>query len=71
MIELVTRLESTYPKVSSLIGVARTIEQYYGPTRYPNALPGSVPFEVFGQEQAEEAVAGAGEAVQLVRDHIG
>ena len=30
------------------------------PTRYPNALPGSVPFEVFGQEQAETAVAGAG-----------
>ncbi len=71
LVELVRKLEPTYPNVSGLTGIARTLEQYYVPTRCPNALPGSAPFEVFGQQQAEDAVADAGKAVQLVRDHIG
>ena len=55
LIALVTRLESTYSKVSSLIGITRTIEQYDVPTRYANALAGSAPFEVFGQKPVQRS----------------
>ena len=43
--------------------LAGILDQYYVPTRYPNALPGGVPFETYGRDQAEKAVSGAGVVV--------
>jgi len=36
--------------------LAETMDQYYIPTRYPDALPGSFPEGLPGKEDAEEAV---------------
>ena len=33
------------------------LDQYYIPTRYPNGLPGGMPYEVYSHAQAEAAVA--------------
>ena len=63
LLELVTSLEPTYPQLSQHQELAGTLEQYYVPTRYPDALPGSVPFEAYNRCQAEDAVAGAGAVV--------
>ena len=59
LLELVSSLEPTYPQLSQHRELAGTLEQYYVPTRYPNALPGSVPFEAYNRGQAEDAVTGA------------
>ena len=67
VLELLSGLETTYPQLAKHRQLARTLDQYYIPTRYPNALPGSVPFEVYGRAQAEEAVGGADAVVTAAR----
>ena len=62
---LLDDLTTTYPELASVNDGAKQLDQYYVPTRYPNALPGSAPFEVYGREQAEEAVSIAGGIIQL------
>ncbi|MCC5805859.1 MAG: HEPN domain-containing protein [Opitutales bacterium] len=39
-----------------LKSAARRLDQYYIPTRYPDAQPDGAPFEFFSREQAEEAL---------------
>ena len=37
------------------------------PTRYPNGLPGGVPYEVFDEVDAERAIKLSEEVVELVK----
>ena len=53
--ELMSSLETTYPNLSEFSRPARLLDRYYIPTRYPNALPGGVPFELYHRDEAEEA----------------
>lgn len=46
------------------------LDQYYIPTRYPNGLPGSAPYEVYTRRQAAEAVAVAHAMVRVARDAL-
>lgn len=39
-----------------LANASRILDQYYMTTRYPDALPGGVPCDMFVQSQAEEAL---------------
>lgn len=56
---------------SSFIKECGILDQYYIPTRYPNALAGDViPAEIYRKDQAEEAVKIAGAIVDLVRQKI-
>jgi HEPN domain-containing protein len=49
----------------------RLLDQYYIPTRYPDALaPPAVPFESYTQEQGERAVAAVQAIVALVRQKV-
>ena len=41
--DLVTDLKSSYPQLSEHLKLAKTLDRYYVPTRYPDALPGGVP----------------------------
>jgi HEPN domain-containing protein len=68
--ELVADLESTCPRLSEYRELAAILDSYYVPTRYPNALPGSVPFEVYGRRQAEDAVAVVGALMETARSLI-
>lgn len=53
---------------SSHIAPARILDQYYIPTRYPDALaPPAVPFESYTPEQGDKAVQTARAIVSLVR----
>ena len=45
--DFVRDLAQTYPEVLQHDQLAGILDQYYVPTRYPDALPGSVPFEVY------------------------
>lgn len=44
---------------------AAALDKYYIATRYPNGLPGGVPFEAFGPEDSERALADGSRVVDL------
>jgi HEPN domain-containing protein len=70
LVELLDRLCQRAPVLGELRELAGQLDQYYVPTRYPNGLPGGVPYEAFGRSQAEGAVAGAARFVAAARAAI-
>lgn len=70
LVELVGRLEDDVPELADRREAAGLLDQYYVPTRYPNGLPGGVPYEAFGEGQARTAVAEAEAFVQLARTRL-
>ena len=66
LMELLRDLEGTYPELSAHSGLARVLDRHYVPTRYPDAWPGNVPFEVYDRDDAAGAVEGADAIVQTV-----
>ena len=69
--ELLNGLVGTHEEMESLREVARRLDQYYVATRYPDALPGGLPFETYSRGQAEEAVEMASEIVTSSRAYLG
>lgn len=56
---------------SNHIAPARILDQFYIPTRYPDALaPPAVPFESYTKEQGGKAVQAARAIVSLVRQKL-
>lgn len=56
------------PRLAELIEAGKILDQYYIPTRYPDALaPSAVPFESYTKKQAEEAMELAERVVSLVK----
>ncbi|MBI4483997.1 MAG: HEPN domain-containing protein [Acidobacteria bacterium] len=54
------------------IVTGRILDQYYIPTRYPDALaPPAVPFESYTREQGEKAVVAARAILDLVARKLG
>lgn len=47
------------------------MDKYYIPTRYPNALPGGIPKEVFDEEDAKKAVSLAEEIIKFIGEKTG
>ncbi|MBC7251695.1 MAG: HEPN domain-containing protein [Anaerolineae bacterium] len=43
------------------------LDQYYIPTRYPNGLPGGVPFEAFNEEDGQRGLRMAERVLEAVR----
>ena len=43
------------------------LDKYYIPTRYPNGLPGGVPYEAFDEEDAQKAIGLASQVIEYVR----
>ena len=54
-------------RFEELTGRIGKLDRFYIPTRYPDGLPGGVPAEVYGEEDASEAIALASETVGVVR----
>lgn len=70
VVQLADGLRDDVPGMRELREAAGTLDQYYVPTRYPNGLPGGVPFEAFGETQARAAVEDAGRFVALAVERI-
>ena len=45
---------------------ARGLDKYYIPTRYPNGLPGGLPYEAFDEGDAKKAMSMANEVLEHV-----
>jgi HEPN domain-containing protein len=71
LVELVERLRERVPATAPLREMAGLLDQFYVATRYPNGLPGGVPFEAFGRTQAEQALEGAARFVAVARTSVG
>lgn len=68
--ELLREIVGTFPGMSQFEEFMGVLNQYYVPTRYPDALPGGTPFETYNQRQADEALAGASRLVDAARGLI-
>jgi HEPN domain-containing protein len=68
--ELVSSLQTTYPKLSEYQGVFRLLNRYYVPTRYPGDFPGKAPFEVYDRAQARAAMEGAAQVLDAGRSLV-
>ncbi|MBU8914120.1 MAG: HEPN domain-containing protein [Spirochaetales bacterium] len=66
LIELVQKLDLP----DGLRDDLAVLDQYYIPTRYPNGLPGSTPYEVYTQAQASGAVKIAETVIAIARDRL-
>lgn len=49
---------------------ARSLEKFYIPTRYPDALPGAIPSEAFDQNDAKNAISMASKINEFVQSKI-
>jgi HEPN domain-containing protein len=70
LLEIILNVVPDYEQLSHLERTARMLDRYYIPTRYPDALPGGVPFETYDQEEAEAAVEDADSIVDVARSII-
>lgn len=68
---LLEALEPELPSACALRDGARELDQHYLPTRYPNGLPGNVPFRAFTREQAQPALGHARSIVAFARSSVG
>ena len=69
--QLAERCAQFDPDFAAHITTGRILDQYYIPTRYPNALaPPAVPFESYTQEQGARAVAAVQALVALVAQKL-
>lgn len=69
--QLAERCAQIDPAFAVHITAGRVLDQYYIPTRYPDALaPPAVPFESYTLEQGMTAVAAAQAIVALVTQHL-
>ncbi len=66
VLHLLYRLTEKYPQLEQLYDVAKELDQYYIPTRYPNGLPDGAPFEFYTQAQAEAALRGARRLLEAI-----
>jgi HEPN domain-containing protein len=56
--------KDSFADLARLVG---KLDRFYVPTRYPNALPGGVPAEVYDKEDATGAIALASKVLTAVR----
>ena len=63
--ELFKRLDLDERTARQVMGITHKLDQYYIPTRYPNAFASGPAFEHYGKAQAEEAIEMASGLVDL------
>ena len=67
---LLISLEMSYPDLSRFYEIVDTLEAYYIPTRYPDALPSGAPYEIYQYEDAEDALYSAEQIFDFARTII-
>lgn len=69
--ELVERCATYDPAFAAVIDGGKILDQYYIPTRYPDALADpAVPFESYTRDQASQALAYARDIVERVKRKV-
>jgi HEPN domain-containing protein len=58
------------PDAEALLVSARTLDQFYIPTRYPNSLPDVTPSQAYGAEDARRGMTAARHILETCRDWL-
>ena len=53
------KIKINVSEFSEIINECRRLDRYYIPTRYPNGLPGGIPFQYFTEEDIRNALVDA------------
>ena len=71
--KLITEIsnEAAHAHFNKLTDTAKRLDQYYIPTRYPNGLPGTIPSETYGTQDAKDALDAAGKIIAAAKKLIG
>jgi len=64
---LLTELPESDRPEPDLIEMARALDNFYIPTRYPNGHPAGAPFEHYGPLQSSQAIDYASQIIEFVR----
>jgi len=70
VMHLIQELKKQYPDFLQDADIAKKLDQYYIPTRYPNGLPEGAPHEFYSSTQATEALVGAKGIIEKARQII-
>lgn len=69
--ELVGRCAEHVPKITQLEEIARILDQYYIPIRYPDGVPGGLTTGLPTEEHAREALEGARRIYSFCAERVG
>jgi HEPN domain-containing protein len=70
---VVARLLAELPenvRPDDLVERARSLDNFYIPSRYPNGHPEGAPFEHYGPLQSEQAIEHADQIIEFVRTQV-
>ena len=70
LLGLLQEISGTYADMAQFEDFMGILNQYYVPTRYPDALPGGTPFETYNLRQAQEAADGVSRLVDAAKAFI-
>lgn len=70
LLHLVELLRPNCADIDQLADLARSLDRFYIPTRYPDALPTGTSGEYFKEHQAQEARAAAHDVLAFVRTKL-
>ncbi len=70
VVALAERYAERIDGLGRLMEDAGVLDQFYIPARYPNGLPGGVPFAAFHEPQARAAIEAAERFLALARTHV-
>ena len=65
--ELCKDVQSFDKDFKSIENESASLDKYYIPTRYPNALPGAIPSEAFNKEDANTAISLAEKILNFIK----
>jgi len=66
--ELCKDAQTFDPEFNQLELKAGSLDKYYIPTRYPNALPGGIPSKAYDENDAKNAIRLAKEVIDFVKE---
>jgi HEPN domain-containing protein len=69
--ELCKNAQTFDPEFNQLELKAGSLDKYYIPTRYPNALPGGIPSKAFDENDAKNAIRLTKEVIDFVKSRGG
>ncbi len=68
--ELAESCSSLDEEFKSIADDATLLDRFYIQARYPNALPGSIPYRTFSVDDSEKALSAAQKVLALVREKV-
>lgn len=65
--EMVDQLSKEEPQFKQIFSESKRLDRYYIPTRYPNGIPGGIPYQVYDKEDFDNAFEDLKLIIELCR----